>query len=335
MHNNTETRESKRLAWLKKIFNDQSVSLTPVSGDASFRQYYRVKNFSNHYILMDAPPEKENCKIFADIAKVLETSAIPVPKIHHADYRDGFLLLEDFGDNLFSDVVHENPDEYYKLAMDNLVPIQIVNTTYELPKYDINFIKMEAERFEEWFLAKFLNLQLTSQDQATLVSLYHLFETVAEEQPQVFVHRDYHSRNLLIPENKPLGIIDFQDAIRGPVTYDLASLLKDCYIQWPRRKVLSWLSYYFNRATKYQLIPATIKISEFVRWFDLIGLQRHLKVLGIFARLSIRDNKPQYLNDIPRVLAYIEEVIHIYSELNSFIPIFDLFNQEFKGTKYA
>jgi aminoglycoside/choline kinase family phosphotransferase len=335
VHSNTETREAKRLTWLKRIFDNQSLSVNQVAGDASFRQYYRVKTFNATYILMDAPPEKENSKRFVDIAELMAKYDVPVPQIFHSDFEQGFLLLEDFGDHLFANEVDQDPNHYYRLAIDHIIGLQKVESPKTLPAYDKAFIEVESERFESWFLGKLLNHDLTAEQKASLVSLYELFETIGQHQPSVFVHRDYHSRNLLIPDGKPLGIIDFQDAIHGPITYDLVSLLKDCYVRWPREQVISLVKYYIQQAKVHNLLEQNIDDDTFIRWFDFVGMQRHIKVLGIFARLALRDSKPAYLEDIPRVLNYVEEVIELYPELEFFKPFFNLFNHQFKGSRYA
>jgi len=305
--------------WVKSLIASKTVSfdrdwvVTPVSGDASFRRYFRLTEAERSWILVDAPPEKENSTPFVSIARAWKSQDISVPDVIEADFDQGFMLLEDFGDDLlFSDLNESSVDRLYGLAVDELLAIQKVGHS-ELPVYDTALLQREMHLFSEWFVGRLLGRVISDQEQMMLDDLFGLLVSSALEQPVVTVHRDYHSRNLMRLENGRLGVIDFQDAVAGPITYDLVSLLKDCYIAWPEQQVASWVSDYKQKVQGQGLLPESIDDSVFVRWFDFMGLQRHIKVLGIFARLDIRDGKSAYLHDIPQVMAYVLEALGKYA----------------------
>jgi aminoglycoside/choline kinase family phosphotransferase len=297
-----------------------------VSGDASFRRYFRiiyVQNGKQHsWIAVDAPPEHENSRQFVDIAKVWSDAGVKVPQVLAFDEVNGFMLLEDFGDILlYPELTEEAAGGLYKSAMDSLIGLQQLAKTDNIPVYDRPLLDREMDLFPDWLCEKHLGLALSDKDR---VMLSRVFDTLAESalaQPQVIVHRDYHSRNLMVcnadGDQHPadfIGIIDFQDAVYGALTYDLVSLLKDCYIQWPRAQVLNWLAYFKAYSTKASLISE----AQLIRDFDLMGMQRHLKAAGIFARLSIRDGKHGYLNDVPRTCEYILDASKLYPEFADF-----------------
>lgn len=317
----------QRLEQLKVWLNDCGIgyqSIEPASADASFRRYFRINDQGYTFIVMDAPPEKEDCRPFIHIANLLLQRGLNVPKILQQDLEQGFLLLSDLGSTVFlSELNSDTVDDMYRVAMDVLLQLQQYENP-DLPAYDENLLRTEMSLFPDWYLAKHLNLSLDVEQQAILEQSFALLVENALVQPQVCVHRDYHSRNLMINKDNPRqpGVIDFQDAVIGAVTYDLVSLLKDCYIQWPREKVESWVHYFYSQALSRGIIR-DVSFETFLRWFDLMGLQRHIKVAGIFSRLYHRDGKSGYLNDIPLTMEYIFEVLNFYPE---FKPLQTLLN---------
>lgn len=304
--------------WLKECGITYQ-SIEPASADASFRRYFRITNADSSYIVMDAPPEKEDCKPFVDIANLLLGYGLNVPQIFQQDLKQGFLLLSDLGNTVFlSELNNNNVDEMYTSAMKSLLLMKN-NTTPDLPPYNETLLRNELELFPDWYLTKHLSITLTTQQNEILQKTFDALIENALSQPQVCVHRDYHSRNLMVNTTNPdlPGIIDFQDAVIGAVTYDLVSLLKDCYITWPRDKVEAWVKYFYTEAMSLNIISA-VSFDEFLRWFDLMGLQRHIKVAGIFSRLKHRDGKTGYLKDIPRTMDYVFEVLELYPEFEQF-----------------
>jgi len=298
--------------WLDSLSQETYTDLRAASADASFRQYFRVSNTRDGktYIVMDAPPDKEDCRPFIQVTDLLRGVGVNAPAILAMDMAQGFLLLDDLGSKPYLD--HLNADTAEKLyidAIDALIKMQTIDAI--LPAYDEKFLQTEMDLFETWYLNRHLDIQLSKSQQAVLASMCKLLIKNAEQQPQVFVHRDYHSRNLMITEVNNPGVIDYQDAVIGPITYDLVSLFKDCYIEWPRDKVEHWLDLYLARLTPTYFIEK----DTLLRWFDLMGVQRHLKVLGIFARLNYRDGKSQYLNDLPLTLKYVIDACDRYPEL--------------------
>jgi hypothetical protein len=307
--------------WLSETINMKDYQLEPASGDASFRRYFRLKHNDETFIVMDAPPEQENCIPFIDIAGRLLAANINVPRIIKKDLSQGFLLLSDLGDKQYLDALtEESVDGLYQAAMQELVLLQQQAETKNLPAYDEKLLLQEMDLFRHWLLQEHMGLDLTVETQAMLDEVFKLLVNEALSQPRVFVHRDYHSRNLMLNgtggENP--GVLDFQDAVEGPFTYDLVSLLKDCYIKWPDQQIRDWANNYFAEiAEEYPDIDAT----RFMRWFDLMGVQRHLKASGIFARLYHRDGKIAYLTDIPRTLSYIVDLNDKYPELQGLIEL--------------
>lgn len=306
---NNDQRLQQLKHWLSQHFNsDQSTEcfrLTVASADASFRRYFRVHYNSSTMIAMDAPPDKEDCAPFVKIAKRLFNASIHAPEILAENHDQGFLLLSDLGDTQYLSVLNEDSaNALYKDAIDTIIKIQGVSTE-NLPGYDRALLHTEMQLFVDWFLQQHLGLTLTDEQLKNLELSFECLIESALQQPQFFVHRDYHSRNLMqINENNP-GVIDFQDAVTGAVTYDLASLLKDCYISWPRQQVENWVDYYLQQSYEKKLIDRSFTLDDVLLWFDLMAAQRHLKAIGIFARLNIRDNKPGYIKDIPRTFAYL------------------------------
>ncbi|MFT7372534.1 MAG: aminoglycoside/choline kinase family phosphotransferase [Oleiphilaceae bacterium] len=339
-----DVRQEKLTKWVAKALNQTSVSLEMVSGDASFRRYFRVSVEGKTWVAMDAPPDKEDSSSFVAIAQYWLSQGVPVPEIHHYDLELGFLLLNDFGDevllvSLFSQVsmaehkseimaepeAEPNPesgDYYYGLAMHILIEIQAIcpDENYTLPLYDAELLQREMALFPDWLLEKKLGLTLSASERNMLTQSFNLLAESALAQPQVPVHRDYHARNLMILKDDSLGVIDFQDAVFGPVTYDLVSLLRDCYIVWPDEKVEQWCQQYYAllQAQCEEQGELNYDGTQFKAWFDLMGLQRHLKAAGIFARLSLRDGKHGYLDDIPRTVDYLARVSQALPALKAF-----------------
>jgi len=299
--------------WLKNILDGQNYTIEPASNDASFRRYFRITSDQQTWILMDAPPEKENTQPFIQVARFLFKHNINVPKIEAHDKTLGFILLSDFGSHVYLDKLNQqSADRLYGLAIDGVISMQQCPLQdIQLPLYDRTLLEQELNLFPQWFLQTHLDI-------ATPDFLEGVFNNLIEnalEQPQVFVHRDYHSRNLMDTDIQSPGIIDFQDAVIGPITYDLVSLLRDCYISWPEAKLEQWLQLYLTKMQANNQLQ-DISLAQFTRWFDLMGLQRHIKVLGIFCRLNYRDNKSDYINDLPLTLHYVKQISSKYSEFS-------------------
>ena len=305
--------------WLDRDLGWAPVRLEPASADASFRRYFRVWNASGATrIVMDAPPAHEDVGPYLKVARLLAACDVHVPRIDAADPARGLVLLEDLGSTHMLAALNAgaDADALYGAALGSLARIQLRGTqaVRELPPYDRAALEREMALCPEWFCERHLGLALGPADRELLAATFDFLVRAALEQPVVFVHRDYHSRNLMTLPDGTLGILDFQDALAGPIGYDLASLLKDCYIAWPRPRVEAWVEQY-RRALG---AAAGAGTAEFLRWFDLIGLQRHIKVLGIFARLWYRDGKSGYLGDLPRTLDYVRDSAARYAELAGF-----------------
>ena len=307
--------------WLCAELHFNLVRLEPASNDASFRRYFRAWRADGATrVVMDAPPDKEPIEPFLRVAALLTGSGVHVPQVDAADLRRGFVLLEDLGSILYLTRLRAGDDAepLYADALQALLQLQVaVPGAVSLDPYDRTALEREMALMPEWFCTRHLQLELEPEERALLAQTFELLTTEALAQPRVFVHRDYHSRNLLLLEQRNPGVVDFQDALYGPVTYDLVSLLKDCYIDWPREVVTRWVSRYRARLAAAGG-PAGTGEQQFLRWFDFIGLQRHIKVLGIFARLWWRDGKSGYLNDLPRTLAYVQDAARRYAELAAF-----------------
>ena len=301
--------------WLKESLNTSDFVLKPASEDASFRYYYRLALENKTFIVMDAPPDQEDCRPFVKVSDILRSSNVNVPIIHNIDLQQGFLLLSDFGDEHYLNKLSDSTaNDLYSDAIRTIVLMQAGSDTTELSKYDEALLRREMCLFTDWLLDKHLGITLNTDQAKAIDAVFDLLVTNAIQQPQVFVHRDFHSRNLMLTtENNP-GVIDFQDAVHGPITYDLMSLLKDCYIKWSKDEVNAWIDFYLDELA---IMHSELEIdrAQFQRWFDFMGVQRHLKASGIFARLSYRDGKHGFLKDIPRTLSYIVDLKHSYEEL--------------------
>ncbi|MHC8336121.1 aminoglycoside phosphotransferase family protein [Pseudomonas sp. LB3P25] len=289
-------------------------TLTAASSDASFRRYFRWEGEGRSFVVMDAPPPQENCKPFVDIAFLLAKSGINVPKIYAEDLERGFLLLNDLGNKTYLDVIDsENADDLFKDALQALLAFQQLPMVAPLPGYDVTLLRRELELFPEWYVKRELGIEFDSAQQMLWQNVTELLIDSALAQPKVLVHRDYMPRNLMLSEPNP-GVLDFQDAVYGPVTYDVTCLFKDAFLSWPEERVRGWLEVYWQQAGNLG-IPVQPDFEDFLRASDLMGVQRHLKVIGIFARICHRDGKPRYLGDVPRFFAYIDAVIARRPEL--------------------
>ncbi|TWC48196.1 hypothetical protein FBY04_12555 [Pseudomonas sp. SJZ080] len=289
-------------------------TLTAASSDASFRRYFRWEGAGRSFVVMDAPPPQENCKPFVDIAFLLAKSGINVPKIYAEDLERGFLLLNDLGNKTYLDVIDsENADDLFKDALQALLAFQQLPMVAPLPSYDVALLRRELELFPEWYVKRELGIEFDAAQQMLWQNVTELLIDSALAQPKVLVHRDYMPRNLMLSEPNP-GVLDFQDAVYGPVTYDVTCLFKDAFLSWPEERVRGWLEDYWQQAGALD-IPVQPDFEDFLRASDLMGVQRHLKVIGIFARICHRDGKPRYLADVPRFFAYIDAVIARRPEL--------------------
>jgi N-acetylmuramate 1-kinase len=311
-------------SWLKATLGAGDFSIAPASDDASFRRYFRIQRSDGRapLIAMDAPPEKESCAQFIRVAGLLAETGVHVPAIHAQDLAQGFLLLSDLGDTTYLKALDQrNAGTLYEYALDALVRIQRGSRAGALPDYDRDRLDKELRLFPDWYVARQLKRELTSAQAAQLEKAFALVLENNLAQPRVFVHRDYHSRNLMVCEPNP-GILDFQDAVYGPVTYDLVSLLRDAYIEWDEERVLDWAVRYWEKARKAGL-PVAADFADFYRDFEWMGAQRQLKVLGIFARLALRDGKDGYLKDQPRVMGYLRRTCARYRELTPLARLLD------------
>jgi len=301
-------------------FGTTDVNLRPASSDASFRRYFRLDHEGQTYIVMDAPPDRENTEIFVRAARQFEHIGLNVPVIIDQDEELGFILMSDLGQVTYLERLSEGTvDRLYGDALAALIVLQS-GTTLDpayFPPYDRPLFESEMSLFQEWYVDRHLKRRLNSDQMVMIAETFDLLCRNALEQPQVWVHRDYHSRNLMVADRNNPGILDFQDAVTGPITYDLVSLLRDCYIEWPRSRVRDWALGYRDLAIQSGL-PIAAEEDQFLRWFDLMGLQRHIKVLGIFARLYHRDGKPDYLGDLPLVWKYAVSVCQDHEKLRRF-----------------
>ena len=311
-------REQLIQTWLQAVLQSDQFEISFLAGDASFRRYARIKLQNKTYMLMDAPPEKEDCVPFVSIDEFFDGHGVRVPHIVAKDLTQGLLLLEDFGDVVLSTLLNdETVDQYYAQSFKQLIELQQIDGKDHLPAYSYEKLMTEMRLLTEWMLPS-LNIQPTEQQLETIEQAFDFLAIEATQQPQVIVHRDFHSRNLMkIDHEQELGVIDFQDAVIGADTYDLISITRDAYVQWNAERVYEWFEVFYN------LLPAAAKenrsFEQFKRDADLMAIQRHLKILGIFVRLFERDGKSGYLKDLPRVMWYLLEESQGYDELNDFM----------------
>jgi aminoglycoside/choline kinase family phosphotransferase len=319
----SDPRKAEMMTWLATIEAAAGLVAEPASADASFRRYFRLQAGQQSFIVMDAPPPKEDCIPFVRIAGYLEAMQLAAPRILEANVERGFLLLSDLGSQSYLMSLTNNPGSavgLYADAMRALATMQANGSVYQslLPPYDEKLLRFELSLFHDWLCQTHIGIHFSDADEARWQLLCDLLVTNALEQAQVFVHRDYHSRNLMrLNQNNP-GMLDFQDAVEGPYTYDLVSLLKDCYVRWPAEQVSRWALDYYA-----MLDGAIADRATFLRQFELMGVQRHLKAAGIFARLNHRDGKSGYMTDIPRTLQYIAELGPRYPELDFITGLID------------
>ena len=311
--------------WLARRYRAGSFHLTPASADASFRRYYRVHLAEGplpSVIAMDAPPDREDCRPFIHVAALLEEAGLNAPRILAQDLEHGFLLLTDLGSTTYLGALDEsNADTLFTDAIDALIKWQLATRPGELPPYDETLLRRELELFPDWYVARHLGLKLAEGQRRALESVFRLILDSNLAQPRVYVHRDYMPRNLMVSDPNP-GILDFQDAVIGPISYDVASLFRDAFVSWPEERVLDWTVRYWEKARRAGL-PVDPDFGTFYRDLEWMGLQRHLKVLGIFARLQYRDGKPDYLGDTPRFVGYVRGVCARYAALTPLARLLD------------
>jgi N-acetylmuramate 1-kinase len=317
-----DQRQKELQNWLREVLNTVDISLSTLVGDASFRRYFRLNHCGKKYVVMDAPPGLETCELepYIAIAHKFYEMGLQVPYIFHVNIKDGFLLISDLGNQLYFHELNEsNVDQLYKNAIAKLFVIQSCKSIpgLKLESFNTKALMWELQRFTEWLVVKYLGIEVDAKRQNILENTYKILLENDLEQPQFCIHRDYHSRNLMILPDDEIGILDFQDAMIGAVTYDLVSLIRDCYIDWPDERIIKWTREYYDRAVELGLLN-NVSFTQFVRWFDLMGMQRHLKASFIFARKFLRDRDDMYLKDIPRTLNYIKKVCAKYPELSEF-----------------
>ena len=314
-------RQQKLVTWLDENSYEKT-SLVNLSGDASFRKYYRVKKNELSYVVMDCPPDKENLNSFISVTKKLHEAKVNVPKLFECHHENGFLVLSDLGDDLYSRKLDsETVYCLYTDALETIVKMQTSTDYSDLVSFD-DLYQEENNLFIDWFLGNHLEINLDDHYLVSINREFNKLNLLLKEIPQTFVHRDFHSRNLIVTEANNPGVIDYQDAVKGPITYDLVSLLKDCYITWDDGLVEDMLESFFTRIKSNNIN----NISDFRYWFDMTGLQRHIKAIGIFSRLNYRDNKDIYLQDIPRTYSYIEKTLKKYKDLTNLDEIFSELN---------
>jgi hypothetical protein len=317
-----DPRQNSLSEWLHQHIDSGDFDLNPASEDASFRRYFRASHNGQTWIVMDAPPDKEDCRPFVAIAQMLLDAGLHAPEVLAQDLEQGFLLLSDLGTQTYLDVINpENAECLFSPAIDALIKWQLASRPSVLPPYDEALLRREMQLFPDWYVGKHLRLELDSAQSTTLDDIFAKLVHNAQGQAQVYVHRDYMPRNLMISEPNP-GVLDFQDAVYGPITYDLVSLFRDAFISWDEEFVQSWARIYWQRANEAGLLVCA-DFTEFYREFEWMGLQRHLKVLGIFARINYRDGKPKYLADTPRFINYVRTVASRYNELNPLVRLLD------------
>lgn len=319
--NRNQLMQSWLKATLPALGHANDFSAEPASEDASFRSYHRVTIGQQSLIVMDAPPSHEDCGPFLKVQQLLSDAGVPVPMVLAQDQTNGFLLLSDLGSTLFLDVLaQDNVEFWYQKATQHIHQMQTIPAQEQLPHYDETLLRTEMQLFTDWFIGKHLNYALDDHESQLIEHVQDMLVANAVEQPQAFVHRDYHSRNLMCDQQQA-AVIDFQDAVWGPITYDLVSLFKDCYISWPEEQVVTWVNDF--RTAYNEKHGCHHDMGTFLRWFDFMGAQRHMKAIGIFCRLNYRDGKKQYLYDIPRTMKHLQMTCLNYPELAEFNQLLD------------
>ncbi|HSU77703.1 MAG TPA: phosphotransferase [Burkholderiales bacterium] len=318
-----DDRRSRLERWLAAELRGAHFALTPASEDASFRRYFRATlDDGASFVIMDAPPEKEDCRPFVHVARLLHEAGVHAPEVHAADLAAGFLLLSDLGTRTYlAELNAGNADALMRDATDALLRWQLATRPGELPPYDEALLRRELNLFPEWYVGRHRGLTLSSAQALALEGIFATLVKSALAQPAVYVHRDYMPRNLMVSEPNP-GVLDFQDAVLGPISYDMVCLVRDAFISWDEERELDWSVRYWEKARAARL-PVPVQFAEFWRALEWMGLQRHLKVLGIFARINYRDGKPRYLEDTPRFLRYARAVAARYGELAPLARLLD------------
>jgi hypothetical protein len=337
-----DARLAQLTAWLATTGLVEAGSQRAASSDASFRRYFRLDvasalraKLGETLIAMDAPPARENVPAFVKVDELLREADVTVPAIVARDVENGFLLLSDLGTTTYLQRLNaDNAPFMYSDAIDALLKFQLASQPGVLPEFDRAFVLRELNLFPEWYLGRHLGVSLSDKQQAQLDQVFDAISANVLAQQQVYMHRDYHSRNLMFLDQGNPGVLDFQDAVYGPITYDLASLLRDAYIQWDEEFVLDWMVRYWQSAKKLGL-PVNPDIDAFYRDFEFMGLQRHLKILGIFCRLNYRDGKSAYLGDLPIVMDYVRKTAGRYKELRPLIVLLDAFEQKAPQVGYT
>jgi aminoglycoside/choline kinase family phosphotransferase len=318
-----DDRRASLERWLAARLNGARFSLAPASEDASFRRYFRATlEDGTTYVAMDAPPDKEDCRPFLHVARLLAAAGVHAPRVHAQDLQAGFLLLADLGTRTYLRELNEaNAAGLFGDALDALVRWQLATRAGELPPYDEALLRREMSLFPDWYIARHRGIELQEKQRQALEQVFGLLVASALAQPRVYVHRDFMPRNLMVCEPNP-GVLDFQDAVLGPITYDVVSLFRDAFLSWEEERVLDWSVRYWQQARSAGL-PVDADFGEFWRALEWMGLQRHLKVLGIFARINYRDGKPRYLADTPRFIGYARAVARRYAALGPLLRLLD------------
>jgi aminoglycoside/choline kinase family phosphotransferase len=317
-----DQRARQAYDWARAQLAQPDLAFAPASADASFRRYFRLGTAGKSWVLMDAPPDQEDCRPFIEVAALMQQAGLNAPLIHAQDLAQGFLLLSDLGAQTYLQVIDEaNADELFAPAITALIRWQLSSRPGVLPPYDDALLRRELALFPDWYVGRHLRRQLTPAQSALLREAEDLLVASALAQPKVFVHRDFMPRNLMISTPNP-GVLDFQDAVYGPITYDAVCLFKDAFLSWPEPRVRSWARQYWIEA-RAAGFPLADDFDVFYRDFEWMGVQRHLKVLGIFARINYRDGKPHYLKDTPRFIRYVREVAAGYEEFGGLLQLFD------------
>lgn len=308
--------------WIAGQLPGRTFTLAPASADASFRRYFRVSCDPETLIAMDAPPPQEDCRPFVAIARLMAEAGVHVPRVLAQDLDRGFLLLSDLGTTTYLEALNsDSADALFRDAIDALLRWQLASRPGALPAYDQALLRRELDLFPVWYVQRHLGVEMNPGQRSELESIFGLLIASALDQPQVFVHRDYMPRNLMVSDPNP-GVLDFQDAVLGPISYDVVSLFRDAFISWEEDRVLDWTIRYWEKARSARL-PVNADFAEFYRAFEWMGLQRHLKVLGIFARIRYRDGKPGYLEDTPRFVRYARACCARYDALAPLLGLLD------------
>jgi aminoglycoside/choline kinase family phosphotransferase len=330
----SDLRLDELRVWLSQTLGADDMELAPASEDASFRRYFRARIGGRTWIAMDAPPEREDCNPFVKVAQLMHDAGVHVPQVIAQDLSRGYLLLSDLGTTTYLKALGEhNADALFTDAIAALVKWQLASKPGVLPPYDAALLRRELELFPEWYMGRHLDAAPDPAQRAALDALFEHLIAASLVQPAVYVHRDYMPRNLMLSDPNP-GVLDFQDAVYGPITYDVVSLFRDAFLSWPEERVLDWTVRYWEGARKAGL-PVQADFADFYRDLEWMGLQRHLKVLGIFARIHYRDGKPGYLDDTPRFIGYARAVAERYSDLAPLAVIFDALESRIPRAAYT